>query len=168
MMPLAADTLAPVAIAARDAHKMPKGQDVQIPVPPSHKYHKEFVAGLFAAMRLAFLKDDEALPLKLRKVPDPVTGKIVRHKFHRRVAGKRKKEYTFKEQWAAYKQQQSDNRGRRGPDATPKQRSEANRDRCEASRAFDRFRKPGGVIPPGTYQSRDALRASIVRGFTMR
>lgn len=160
--------LNPLAIAIEAVMQSSRDRAIVISVPASRNGHKEAVAELFMAMRLAFLQDDEALPLKLREVEDPSTGTRRSFKFHGRVAAIRGRKYTFKQQWEAYKEQEADKRGRLKPDATPKQRWEAERCRSDASRGTDPSRRPGGVRPRGFYQSRDALRGATIQGFVAR
>ena len=121
------------------------------------------------AMRFAFFHDNETLPIELRTIADPVTGKIVQVKTHERAERILGRRYSFSEQWRAFERLQKRKVEKLAPGASSKQRSEAYQVDFDFKREALALRElPEWQAPRETYAGMHAIREGLRRAFVAR
>ena len=144
-------------------------EDVTFPSLDNQHWFAETTDRLFMAMRFAFLQDNEALPIELRQIANPVTGKISTIKTHDKAARLFGRPYSFLEQWGAFEARQQRKLARLGPNAKAGQRCEARRIDYDIKRAALAARKlSGSQVARGTYAGQQAIRYAVLQGFAVR
>ena len=154
-----------VALDYQDSARFREGD---LPKPRLQHEHAFCVGMLFTVLRFAFLQDNDVLPLSLRRVSNPVTGRTKSAKTPDRVAKIVGSPYSFRKLWLTWERARR-KKARCPADATQAKRSAALRIDYEAKSAANALRsRPAREIPNDAYHAMAVLGAAVRRGILTR